>query len=252
MSLLGCVLVETKLGNHDCALEHGAALLLAWLKWSSLLCKCATSRPWTAAIKGSNEKAGTLHSTKSRQSENKMLKIMCAASEEQNNVFFCLDSIPKGISPLWSHWHADIKRSLQQKMPLQRASLNGKGIEGGTHRILLHKCTANKRHSTTNLKWRSVGTSFFDKTLFGYLFNKWIIERCNWQTEQITSWNVWIFQYYNRWLRLNCLQYKWQRILTKRAAGARSRAKFQVLWPCCALVVLGALGDSLFLVRGFI
>ena len=167
--------------------------------------------------------------------------------------FFCLGSVPKGISPLWSHWHADIKRSLQQKMPLQRASLNGKGIEGGTHRILLHKCTANKRHSTTNLKWRSVGTSFFlDKTLFGYLFNKWIIERCNWQTEQITSWNVWIFQYYNRWLRLNCLQCIWQRILTKRAAGARSRAKFQVLWPCCALVVLGALGDSLFLVRGFI
>ena len=92
---------------------------------------------------------------------------------------------------------------------------------------------------------------FFDKTLFGYLFNKWIIERCNWQTEQITSWNVWIFQYYNRWLRLNCLQYIWQRILTKRAAGARSKAKLQVLWPCCALVVLGTLGDSQFLVRGY-
>ena len=137
-------------------------------------------------------------------------------------------------------------------MPLQRASLNGKGIEGGAHRILLHKCTANKRYSTTNLKWRSVGTSFFfDKTLFGYLFNKWIIERCNWQTEQITSWNVWIFQYYNRWLRLNCLQCIWQRILTKRAAGARSKAKLQVLWPCCALVVLGTLGDSQFLVRGY-
>ena len=78
--------------------------------------------------------------------------------------FFCPGSVPKGISPLWSHWHPDIKRSLQQKMPLQRASLNGKGIEGGTHRILLHKCTANKRHSTTNLKWCSVGTNFFWQT----------------------------------------------------------------------------------------
>ena len=37
----------------------------------------------------------------------------------------------------------------------------------------------------------------------------------------------------------------------KRAAGARSRAKLQVLWSCCALVVLGTLGDSQFLVRGY-